>query len=276
MCVAVSAGTAALVGGTVISGAMQADAAGDAADTQANAQRQAAQTQVDMFNKINKQEQPFIQSGYGANAALNQLLGLQPGNVGGLKNGFLTQQFNPTKEDLQNYPGYKFALDTGTQAVRNSLTPTQGALSGATLKDMTKFAEDTANTYYGNYFNQFETQRSNIFNRLSGILGLGQNAASQVGTAGTSLGSGIAGATAAAGGSQAAGQIGAANAYSGAINNGTGMIYLNSIMNQGNSGGGGGGGINYGTAGGGGGANAAQGFMGGGSSNPYALNYSGG
>jgi len=45
---------------------------------------------------------------------------------------------------------------------------------------------------------------------------LGQNAATNVGTAGTALGTGIAQAGAAAGASQAAGTVGAANALGGA------------------------------------------------------------
>lgn len=223
---------AAIVGGSLISGVLGSNAAQSAASTQAGAQEQAAQTQLQMFNTINSQEQPFIQAGYGANTTLNQLLGLTSGNPGGgLSNGYLTQTFNPTQDQLNNYPGYQFALNTGEQAVRNADTPANGALSGATMKDLMSFAEGTAAQNYGNYFNQYQTQQNNIFSRLSGILGLGQNAASNVGTSGTQLGTGIAQAQAAAGASQAAGTIGAANALTGSINSGAGMG-LAYLMNQ--------------------------------------------
>ena len=193
-----------------------------AANTQANAQQQAAQTQMQMFNTINQQQQPFIQSGYGANTTLSELLGSSgtPGtNVGttGLPQGYLTQQFNPTQQQLEQYPGYQFAQQQGQQAVQNADAPTVGAMSGAAMKDLTNFATQTANTYYGNYFNQFQQQQNNIFNRLSGLTSIGQNAASNVGSAGTQLGTGIAQAQAAAGGSQAAGTVGATNALSSAL-----------------------------------------------------------
>lgn len=62
---------AAVVGGAVIGGVASNMAAGK----QAKGQRQAARTQQRIFNTINQQEQPFIQSGYGAQNALNDLLG---------------------------------------------------------------------------------------------------------------------------------------------------------------------------------------------------------
>jgi hypothetical protein len=76
---------------------------------------------------------------------------------------------------------------------------------------LTSFNVGTANQYYGQYFNQFQQQQNNIFSRLSGIAGLGQNAASNVGTSGTQLGGGIAQAQAAAAGSTAGGIVGATN-----------------------------------------------------------------
>jgi hypothetical protein len=148
-----------------------------------------------------------------------------------LPGGYLNQTFNPTQAQLNNYPGYQFALQTGGQAVRNADTPGIGALSGAALKDLTNFNVGTANQYYGQYFNQFQTQQNNIFNRLSSIASLGQNAAGNLGNNGAQLGTGIAQAQAAAGGSQAAGQVGIANALSGGASNAAGYYYLNNLMN---------------------------------------------
>ena len=164
-----------------------------AADKQASGQKQAAQTQQGMFNTINQQEQPFIQGGYGANTELQQLMGLQSGNpAGGQQNGYLSHQFSP--QDFQNNldPGYQFQLQQGQQATRNADTPGSGALSGAALKDLMGFNQGMASTGYQNAFNRYTTQQNNIFARLSGIAGMGQNAASNVGTAGTQLGTGIA------------------------------------------------------------------------------------
>lgn len=188
------------------------------AGEQASGQQAAAGTQQSMFNTIVGQQQPFMQAGYGATTALNQLLGTSPttgpgGTAGGtgLPGGYMTQTFQPTQAQLNAYPGYQFALNAGGQATRNADTPGVGALSGPALKDLTNFNVGTANQYYGNYFNQFQQQQSNIFGRLSAIAGLGQNAAANTGTAGTQLGTGIAQAGAAAAGSQAAGTVGATN-----------------------------------------------------------------
>jgi hypothetical protein len=186
---------------------------------QRQGQEQAANTQAGMFNTINQQEQPFINAGYGATKTLSELLGTAaPTGSGGmatgtnLPGGYLNQPFNPTQEQLNNYPGFQFSLDTGMQAVRNKDTPAMGALSGSAIKDLMGFNQGLAQTYYGNYFNQQQTQQQNIFNRLSQIAGLGQSAATQVGNAGTGLGTGIAQAQAAAAGSTAAGIVGGTNA----------------------------------------------------------------
>lgn len=236
MCVA-----AAIGGATIGSALLGADASKSAADTQASAQQQAAQTQLQMFNTINGQEQPFMQAGYGATTALNQLLGLAPGNSGNLPNGYLTQSMAPFDANtVTNSPGYQFAMKQGMQGVLNADTPAVGALSGPALSDLTKFASGTAAQYYNDYFNQYntsfnqqQTAQNNIFSRLSGLAGLGQNAASNTGTAGTQLGTGASQAIAAAGGSQAAGTIGAANALSGGISSAGNIISLNNLLGSG-------------------------------------------
>lgn len=207
---------------SIAGGVLGAFGSTSAADTQASAQQAAAQEQRYMFDKINQQQQPFINQGYSANTTLGDLLGLTgtPGTkVGttGLNQGYLTQQFDPN--NLNNNPAYQFALKQGEQAITNSNTPTQGALSSANQKALTNFNVGTANQWENQYFNQYQEQQNNIFNRLSSIAGLGQNAAANVGNSGTQLGQGIAQATAAAGASQAAGTIGASNALSGGLMN---------------------------------------------------------
>jgi hypothetical protein len=218
----------AIVGGSVLG----AVASNKAANTQADAQKNASATQADMFNTIQTNSKPFTQAGYGATGSLTDLLGTTgtPGtNASGtnLPQGYLTQQFSPTQAQLEAYPGYQFALQQGQQAVRNADTATVGAMSSGTLKDLANYTTGAAAQNYGNFFNQYQTQQNNIFNRLSNIAGLGQSAAAGVGNSGTQLGTGMAQAGAAAGASQAAGTIGAANAITGGVNNLAGMAYLN-------------------------------------------------
>jgi hypothetical protein len=213
---------AAAVAGSAIIGAVGSNMA---AGTQAAGQQTAANTQSQMFNTINQQEQPFIQAGYGATSRLNQLLA--PG-------GQLSSNFTPT-DFLNNLdPGYQFQLQTGGQALRNADTPGVGALSGPALKDLMSFNQNMAATGYQNAFNRFQTTNNNIFQRLSTIAGIGQNAASNVGTSGTQLGTGIAGAQAGAAASQAGGIVGGTNALGGA---GVPLAYL--LAGQSNNSGGG-------------------------------------
>lgn len=192
---------------------------------QAKGQEQAAQTQEGMFNTINKQEQPFIQAGYGATTQLSNLLGTS-GNTGAAGYGSLTQPFTAQDYLANQDPGYGFQLQTGAQATRNADTPGVGSLSGAALKDLMGFNQSMAATGYQNAFNRYQTTQNNTFARLSGLAGLGQNAASNVGTAGTSLGTGVAQAQAAAAGSIGGSIVGATNSLGGAATSNAYLSYL--------------------------------------------------
>ena len=196
---------------------------------QASGQEQAANTQQAMFNTIQGNEQPYIQEGQSANSALSQLLGLTPatGKGGtasgtGLQGGYLTQTFQPTMAQLESTPGYQFALQQGDQAINNANAPGIGAASGAAYKSLINYNQGLASTQYQNQFNNFQTQQNNIFNRLSGIASLGQNAAGNLGNNGAQLGTGIAQAQAGAAGSIAGGIVGATNSASSNL----GLSYL--------------------------------------------------
>src|SRR5687767_11923773 len=64
----VGIGTAALTAGSSIYGA----------NKQAKGAEKAGAINMDMFNVLNRQQQPFMQSGYGATGRLNTLLGINP------------------------------------------------------------------------------------------------------------------------------------------------------------------------------------------------------
>lgn len=202
-----------------------------AGSIQAGGQKAAAQTQSDMFNTIVGQEQPFVGAGSTAAGELSELTGGAPasgpgGTAGGtgLPADYLTQTFNPTQSDLENYPGYQFQLSQGDLAVNSANSAGGSALSGPALKSLMTFNQGLAASNYSNYFNQFQTQQNNIFNRLNGIATMGQNAAGNLGTASTQLGQGIASAQAGAAGSIAGG-------VAGATNNAGQSILLSQMMN---------------------------------------------
>lgn len=191
-----------IAGAIIAAGAIGAIGSGVAGSEQASGQKAAARTQAGMFNTIVGQEQPFLQGGYGAEATLSDMV--KPG-------GYLTQQFKPTQQELENYPGYQFQLSQGDLALQNANSVGGSALSGAALKNLMSFNQGLAASNYSNYFNQFQTQQNNIFNRLQGVASLGQNAAGNLGSAGANLGTGIAQAQAGAAGSIAGGIVGATN-----------------------------------------------------------------
>lgn len=237
MCVAAAIGGAALAGGVV-----SAVGAKSAADTQASAQNNATATQLGMFDTINGQEQPFMQAGYGATSQLSSML--QPG---GYLNNQTSTPFSFDPSSITSSPGYQFSQTQGLQQTQNAIAPNVGALSGPALQALTNYATGNAEQYYNNYFNQAQsayntnfnaqqTQQQNIFSRLSNIAGIGQNAASNTGTAGVALGTGAAQSTAAAGASQAAGTVGATNAISSGITGAGNAFALNSILSSNNAG----------------------------------------
>jgi hypothetical protein len=215
-----------VAGAIVVGGVVSAVGSNMAAGQQASATKQAAQTQADMFNTITGQEQPFMTAGVGATNRLTDLLGTS-GNTGAADYGSLTKPFTAADYLNNQDPGYDFQLKTGAQATRNADTPGVGSLSGAALKDLTTFNQGMAATGYQNAFNRYQTQQNNTYARLSGVAGLGQNAASNTGTAGTSLGTGIAQAQAAGGAATAAGTLGATGSIAGSANSLAGLMYLN-------------------------------------------------
>ncbi len=135
----------------------------------------------------------------------------------GLPTGFLTQLFGPEQFKAGMDPGYAWRLQQGAQGVANTAAAGSGSLSGPALKALMEYNQGAASQEFGNAFNRFQTQQGNIFQRLTSMTALGQNAAANVGNnamaAGGQIGANIVG----AGNAAAAGQIGAANAYGGAL-----------------------------------------------------------
>lgn len=149
-------------------------------------------------------------------AAINPETGYAEDNSG-LPTGYLTQTFTPEAFMAGIDPGYAWRLQQGAQGVMNTAAAGSGSLSGPALKALMEYNQGVASQEYGSAFNRFQTQQGNIFQRLTSMAGMGQNAAAGVGnnamSAGASIGSNIVGGANAA----AAGQVGAANAWGGAL-----------------------------------------------------------
>jgi hypothetical protein len=100
--------------------------------------------------------------------------------------------FQPTQEQLENTPGYKFQLGQGEQAIQNS-TAAQGLQSsGNTLKALTQYGQGLAGSYYQNAFTNalqgFQTNQNTTLANLSALTGTGLSGTQQFNNAQTNFG----------------------------------------------------------------------------------------
>ncbi len=133
--------------------------------------------------------------------------------------GSLLRKFSTA--DIEADPVYKsglqFGLDQGTSAINARALQTGNYDSGATLKALTRYANDYGSTKAEGAYNRYNADNTNIFNKLSGISGTAQVAANQVGSAGTNATNQISGDLTGAGNARAAGIVGGANAWGSGI-----------------------------------------------------------
>jgi hypothetical protein len=233
----------ALNTGAIVSGVgagLGAAASYAGSQMQADAAKEATAAQLSMFNTINKQFAPQRGAGY---QSLNQIRSMLPGQsvtyneLGqpvGTQEGtdYLTRQFTP--QDLQAglAPNYQFMLGQGQQAQQRAANVGGGLIGGNALRGLEDYTQNYAQNAYQGAFNNFQSQRTGIYNTLAGIAGLGQKAqesTSQAGqnatTAAAQLGVGSAAA-------QAAGLTGASNALAGGLQNYQQNQILQAVLGQ--------------------------------------------
>ena len=226
---AVIAGGAAIAGG-----AMASSASKKAAKTQAASADRASEIQQANFEQTREDLMPYKQAG---DTSLKQLMG-QMGS-----NGYFNQSYEGDKFNFQADPSYKFRQQQGFDGIQSQAAAQGGLLSGATLKALNDYNSNLASQEYGNAFNRwqstdnnnyerFNADQTNRYNRLSNLVGVGQNAAAQVGNAGAQTSQAIANNTMAGANSIAAGQVGSANAWSNTANDLGSMAAAYGIMNK--------------------------------------------
>lgn len=224
----------AIVGGAVIgavasnkAASKQQDAANNATDESRREYQQTRQDQLDQLAQQRADQAPWLSAGK------NALAQLASGTGAG---GNLVKPFSLS--DFQADPGYGFRLSEGEKGIQRAASAGGGLYSGATLKALARFNQNTASDEYNNAYNRYNTNQSSQFNRLASIAGLGQTATNQVGQAGQNAYGTIANAGANASNNISNNMMGAANArasgYAGtanAINNGISQ-YMNYTQNQ--------------------------------------------
>jgi hypothetical protein len=225
-----AAGAAAV--GTIVAGSMAADAAGNAADSQARSAQASIDEQRRQYDQTRADQAPFMQTGVAGNAKLANLLGVGGDSTSG-DYGSLLKKFSSS--DLANDPvynsGLQFGLDQGTGAINQRALQSGGYDSGATLKALTQYANDYGSTKANDAYNRYNTDQSNVYNRLAGISGAGQTATNQVQSAGTNMANQVSNSLTDQGNARSAGIIGGANAW-GSTASGLNGIYQNYNSNQ--------------------------------------------
>lgn len=186
--------------GAITGSNSQAKAAKSAANQQYQASKEATQVQKDMYDQTRKDLSPYAQAGTNA---LKQLMG------GMGPNGQFMQEYSG--QDIYDDPSYQFRLQQGQDSIQSGAAAQGGLLSGATQKALLNYGQEAASQEYGNAYNRFNADQTNQYNRLSNLVGLGQNAAAQQGNAGMQTAQAVASNTMAGANAQAAGTIAAGN-----------------------------------------------------------------
>lgn len=233
----------ALGGGALLGNAMnQADAAGDAADAQEDAAREASRTQWNMYNQTRQDQMPWQNAGQNALARMMEEIGFgvslapqaqpisgtpqsqlsalktmkpapapgMPSASGNALYSFGAQRpagAKPLFSGFQADPGFAFRKQQGNEALNNSYAARGGLLSGNALRAAMDFNSGLASQEYGNYWN-----------RLSGLAGVGQSANNTMAQAGQNTAAQVGNNQLQAGNARASGYVGRSQAYGNLFN----------------------------------------------------------
>jgi len=216
-------------GATYLASQNSANAAQSAANTQLQATQEGQQFLREMYNKNAPYWYPYTALGERGATQINQML------------PYLTHQFGPS--DLQSglAPNYQFMLNQGLGAQRQAQNVGGGGSNVTRAADI--FAQNYAGNAYQQAFNNYQAQRTNIYNTLQSIAGIGQQGAAGLSNLGSGTATNIANLGIQGANAQAAGTIGQANAISGGITGvantlgNAGLSYALLNQNTGNVGG---------------------------------------
>ena len=211
-----------ITGGAVVGGALiGALSSRSAARTQAGAGQAAIDEQRREFDVIQNMLAPWRIAGAGALGQLTSMT--QPG-------GELVRPFN---FDISQDPGYQFRLSEGQRGVESSAAARGTQLSGATLKELMRYGQDYASGEFNSAFARDLQTKTQKFNTLASIAGIGQQAVNTTAQAGTAASTNISNTITGIGNAQAAGLIGQGNAIGGALGGLGNTMLLSQILGRG-------------------------------------------
>ena len=180
---------------------------------QSSAAKDAANTQKQMYLMNVARGQPFVSAG---TEAVGQLPSMLPGVF--------------TEAQLQQMPGYQFALDQGLKSTQSAAAARGLGVSGAALKGAADFAKGLADSTYTNAFNQQQQRYADVM----GLATLGANTSQGLGTQGVASAQNQGNALIAAGTAQGSGLMNASNALVGGANSYLGYQMFQDALNRNN------------------------------------------
>lgn len=195
----------AVVASAVIGGVVATNASKSAAKAQQNAANTASQTELEQYYQNREDMQPWRDAGQ---TALGQM------SKGMVDGGDFNRDF--TLAEFTKDPGYDFRQQQGQRGLEASAAARGGVLSGAALKGIDRYNQDYASGEYQNAYNRFNNDRTQRFNRLASLAGVGQTATRDVAQQGAQVASNVAQNQIGAGNAQASSYVGQGNAVSGA------------------------------------------------------------
>ncbi len=141
----------------------------------------------EQYNKSSAELSPYKQSGLAGQNQLSYLLGL---NVPKYKDasgaeidpysdvnedmgqfGQLTKRF--TLDDFQADPSYNFRKEEGERALNRASAARGRFASGSALRELNRYNSNLASQEYGNAYDRYNTDMSNLYNRLLGSASTG-------------------------------------------------------------------------------------------------------
>ena len=133
----------------------------------------------DLYDIYNKQvgiQQPYQDVG-------------RAGSQGLIDNqGYLTRQFTNADLNANLAPNYAFQLAQGQMANQRAANMGGGSLGGNALRGLQDYTQNYASGAYQNAFNNFNTQRQNIYSTLAGMANIGTTSGGQLASLGNTLG----------------------------------------------------------------------------------------
>lgn len=251
--IAAGVGAAGAIGGALISSSAAGNAAGQQAQSAANAL--GVQDATTIQNETN--QAPFIIGGdAGLSLQPSQIAGYQPALApyqNALAAAMPTVPQPMTQAQLEQTPGYQFQLQQGLMATQNAAAARGLGVSGAALKGAATYATGLADS---NYQQQFANQQAlfgnqqtlfsnantqlqnqmnvlnNNFNQNASRIQVGENAATGSGTQGQAGATNSGNISVGLGNAQAASSIAQGNALSGGINSAANSVTQANALSQ--------------------------------------------